>query len=696
MNTSRQFARLRVLNFAYGVGSPLVSDAEYDKLYYSLKKERPNHTLFDEVGYEYGVEHILPIRMGSLNKIRPNEIRAWLNKLNTSEAIVPTPKLDGLAVLLEYDASGVLRRAYSRGNGVKGIDITNSIKLAQNVPDRAYTSGCNLYVKGELILSKSIFKKFKKDKEFKYVNARNTLVGCVNAKEKLPLHKKILRNAEFFAIGSEYQVDPSIPHSVLPELVVGSGKVSAKNASKSTQLNNLKSLGFDTVFSILKDKRVGVVVKKNLSHIEEDSKETIINLRTVDYECDGIVLTVNAEKPYKFGYEANGLNPSWSRAVKLDPSEQESQKAQVKKIIWSVTPRGIFKPVVLLKKSLEFQGVKVERAYADNAKWIVDNRVGKKAQVSVIRSGDVIPRIINVNKPSKAKLPSTCKEHKGELVWTDTGTDLYCEVCSLRMNPPSEFFKHLNPDNIGKVLVEHVCSALSLETVKELLEVKPFSLKGLEKFSIKRSTSFIKELEKVIGEASLAKIMHASGIFRTPNLGLGETRIQLILDKFKIKKLMSGGYSQRKLFIRAQSAEGIGDQVADCFSSKFDQFIEFFNSINSFSKTAVQEVNGETKEGVLSDQKFVFTGFRNKDVEIYLKEEGGSISNSVSKTTSILFAGSHDTVKAKRAVELGVEVVVAHNALEHTLKLIKKLRKKAGLPAIKVKEKKLKNMTRRK
>ena len=108
--------------------------------------------------------------------------------------------------------------------------------------------------------------------------------------------------------------------------------------------------------------------------------------------------------------------------------------------------------------------------------------------------------------------------------------------------------------------------------------------------------------------------------------------------------------------------------------------MEFYTSIKKYIGTASTEAQGKTTEGVLSGKKFVFTGFRNKIVEGIIKREGGTVANSVTKDTYVLFASSKTTVKATKAIEQNIKVIESHEAEIFIIKKVKKLRKKKGLP----------------
>jgi DNA ligase (NAD+) len=698
--SSRMFARLRRYNVLYAMGQPAVSDAIYDELYDRAYRVNPFHYFFKEVGAGYGIETELPITMPSLTKLRPDDAFAWASgavpKKHRNTPLIVLPKLDGAAILLEYAPNGKLVRALTRGNGRRGMNVTSAIRLI-NIPTSIYTHSCRMFVRGEVILSKEAFRRLANQiKDFEYVNARNTVVGCLNAKNKNDDHVSILRAAKFIAFSADFVADASAG-SEPPDNI----------RTKTEQLKYLQLRGFDLPQHYTNNKSNGAAALTDTA--EKDwpvaMRKTIHALReNYAFETDGIVMEFDFPGAQKMGEDANGLNPAWARAVKLDPSEQDAKTIEVADINWQRTPRGIVKPVIVLAYDALFQGVRVRNVFADNARYVKANKIGPGARVTVIRSGDVIPRIIAIDKPApdKLKLPKLCNKHGERLVWTDTKIDLYCPICSGELNSPAEFFNQLEADGVGKALINHVCEALKIESVKDLLDLHPSKLATIEKFSTKRSSQFKAAITKAIGEASLAKLMHASGAFRSEKLGLGESRLQAIIDQIGAERLMKPDsiLPARDLEHLARRAEGVGDLVAKCFGDQFINFSNLFEELRLFATTAAGEASGKaSNKGVLSGMKFCFTGFRSSDAETIIRRNGGSIANTVSKGVSALFAASADTTKAAKARKLGVVVIEPHQTIQFIENIVKRKMKKAGIKAEEAaftSAKPRKKMTRRK
>jgi len=684
----------------YRLGDSGVPDSKFDALMDEARLIDPTHPIFQEVGSEYGTEVKLPISMGSLNKVRPDELVDWFERtlpkkgsLRTAmleSPLIITPKLDGASVLLEYSPNGKFVRAYSRGNGTLGQDITHAVKFCENFPREVYTFSTRMFVRAEIIVRRSEFQRLQtgltfNNKGYPYVNARNAIVGCLNAKQKSIFHTETLRVADMIAFSVYFKPEGK---QEMPRLPYFDPRATerADIAHKTLQFNFLKKSGFTLPYSGLASGAPGQArYTDNAKEVwAKAMRTTIHNMREkYDYDTDGLVAEIDVPKFHSLGYETNSLNPRWARAVKLDPSEQEARVIEVASVNWQRTARGIYKPIVALKYEAIFQGVRVRNIYVDNARWVRKNKVGPGAYVAVIRSGDVIPRIIEVTKRAdeKIKLPKKCHKHKEKLVWTETKTDLYCPVCSGEMNSPPEFFKQLAPDNVGETLVSHVCDQLNLTTILEVLNTKPPRLSSIEKFGSKRAKDFHSAIHRAVEQASLAKLMHCSGAFRSPSFGLGETRLQSILDEFTPEYLMGRDHSSEALYERARLIDGIGSRAARCFADQFVYFKHLFEDIEGFCYAAHEEAAGvKNTDGVLNNMKFVFTGFRNKEMEMLIKREGGKIAGSVSKGVDTVFVADGTTVKAKRATQLGIPVVVSADAEKFITGIVKKRRKKAGLP----------------
>lgn len=676
--------RARVAQYLYTKGKSPWTDAEFDAMRADVERFDPSHKIIQVVGsaaaeVELGAKTKLPIPIGSLDKLRPSEIRKWAKSLPEKfrkDGFIVTPKIDGMSLLLCYDENGDLVSILTRGDGVTGRDVTATLRDNPTIIRKIFfNNGCRVYVRGEFVLSKMSFatvqtmaKQQTKKKSKDYVNARNMLVGCVGAKEHDLVRHQTIKLAEFLAFDIRY--DAKSVESI-PNMPMGESKVRSDKAPLSVRLKFMEKIGFR-------------IPEFNIARIKDSkawkgrAKQNIKNL--VDshaYEVDGMVIATNAEQPEKLGYEANGLNPKWSRAIKLDAADQEAHTLEVGQVMWNATPRGLWKPVVRLRYPATFRGVQVRNVYVDNAKYVKENNIAEGALVTVVRSGDVIPRIVSVDMKSggKVRLPKECRKHGAPLEWTDTGVDLYCPICAGRPNSPADFFNVLDADGIGKTLVQKACAQLNVDSVNGLMR-KSKKLKGMPGWGAVLVKKFRKALKKALAEASMAKLMHASGVFRSVKLGLGETRLQAILDEIGTDKLFKyfsksmledkgfGDPEIKELSMQAQRAEGVGRLAADCFAMQMKNFFAEWAGFGTYCERAIKETEGRKVKGILKGKRYAFTGFRDKQIENFIRDSGGVVTGSINEKLTALFAPDAKgmSVKLKKARELKVEIVSKEHA----------------------------------
>jgi NAD-dependent DNA ligase len=299
----------------YYNGKPSMSDEQFDKL--------AVYAEYDEVGYssrDNRVPHAF--QMYSLQKIFSNE----LDKDPLADykgATIVSPKLDGAAVSLLY-VSGQLHKALTRGDGKRGLDITDHMKTL--VPNSlGKFTGALLQITGEVVAPKTI------------KNARNYAAGALNLKDTSEFQSRDLR---FIAYGVQ----------------------ESWNEAWTMDMSYLNSFGFDTVLS---------------------------NDWTA-YPDDGIVFRVDNYKDfYSLGYTSK--HPRGAYALK---QRNEGVITKLVDVIWNVGKSGVVAPVAILEP-VDIDGATVSRATLHNMRYINDLNLEIGCLVEVIRSGEIIPRIIS-------------------------------------------------------------------------------------------------------------------------------------------------------------------------------------------------------------------------------------------------------------------------------------------------------------
>jgi len=608
---------LKQCDVAYfnGDDSPL-TDIEYDKLKREAFKENPSDPYFVSVGSLERTGKIkLPYTMGSLNQIYENEIEQWVRKysLNDCKTVI-SDKLDGTSIMLVYN-NGAFSIAYSRGNGVEGADVTRHVNHIPNIPKTISTQYPYLVVRAECIMKNSVFNK-KYLGEFK--NPRNMVAGIMNRKES---DVEVLKDIEIIC----YEIVDIRGDVVLP-------------LRKEFSLELLKSLDFSVV-------HYSACFGKDLN--DAHLATTLFNVRSnSDYELDGLVVSVDDTRQLKAQSTANTLNPEHSIKYKV-LDENSIVETFVTDVEWDISMSGYFKPVVLVVPT-ELFGTSVKRASGFNAKFIIDNGIGKGAKIRLTKGGTVIPDIVEVIHKVSPSLPP---DNLGAWQFNESGV----EAELVDKNNKAVIFKQ----------VLHFFDTYKIDQLREA------NLRAV-----------LDVLDADGYDDAIIQICDLSRIEWNNIIGDNGTRIYESIQK----RL---GNSLPETFLGACAHMGFGFGVRKAktllaaipFSSVRHITIEDFNFIDGFAdKTAWRTIEGITptmnladkliangvlnfvevkKTAELSSVNVVMTGFRDAELHSEIEMKGGKVSSSVSKNTTHLLTldPSSNSGKSKKARELGVLIM---------------------------------------
>jgi DNA ligase (NAD+) len=396
-------------NYRYHVlDEPEISDAQYDRLFDELKAleaEHPELATEDSPTRRVGappsdrfrkVEHLAP--MGSLEKVTTDEaLRKWADdvrrRLDSDEpvAYVLEPKIDGLAISLVYEG-GVFTRGVTRGDGLRGEDVTVNLRTIDAVPLRLRGDDppATLEVRGEIYMPLS---------GFRSLNERLVAEG-----------KKPTPNPRNAAAGSVRQKNSEVTRRMpLSVWIYGTGY--REGVAPDTHFETLAWLrerGFRTNPYAARYESIDEVV----AAVEEWERRR----HELDYEIDGIVLKVDSfDQQARLG--ALHDRPRWARAFKWAPMTAETT---LLKIAIRVGRTGALNPWAILEP-VEVGGVTVSRATLHNEEDINRKQIREGDRVIVQRAGDVIPQIVGPAGPhakgtKEFRMPERCPLCDAEVV----------------------------------------------------------------------------------------------------------------------------------------------------------------------------------------------------------------------------------------------------------------------------------------
>ena len=598
----------------FNSGQPKLTDDIYDIIKDYIRKKYPKDAYLKRVGADVDNKVELPYYMGSQNKIKDSESEITKYKKKYPGPYLISDKLDGVSGMFVYDGDNI--KLYTRGNGREGQDISHLHKYISGFPKIKKQD--KLAVRGEFIISKNNWD-ILKNQDDTLSNPRNTVSGAINSKI---LNKQLLKMIDFVAYTLVY---PNLPNG-LPEL----------DKMKFNVVNN----------NVIDDINLAFL-SKNL----EDSRKN-------KYVIDGIVIS-DISKVYEI---ALGKNPEYSFAFKSIHT-LEQVEVIVKEVEWNISKDKYMKPIVKFDEIL-LDDVKIKQATGFNAGYIEKNNIGPGSRIVIIRSGNVIPHIQYVLTASANGKPSMPGELDKDYKWNDTHVDII--KISEGRNADFDiknivyFMKTADVDNMGPGNITKIYNA-GFHDIKSILKIQKEDLLKIEGFKVKSADNILKSLEKV-KELDCLVLMDASNML---GRGFSYKKIKMITDVYPSILIDNAENREKSLKISIEDlmkVEGIAEISAKLFIENLPRFYEFYDSLGVKCKGIEEKVDKsveKTEKANIKDKKFIFTGFRNKDYEKIIVENGGKIVTSISKSTNYLIVKNKTEKSGKidKATELGVKIL---------------------------------------
>jgi len=604
----------------------IVTDSEYDLVRQYFQSKFPQNPFLSEIGApSYSEQKIkLPCSLPSLDKIKPdtNALTLWISKY--PPPYVVSEKLDGISALFCSSSSSL----YTRGDGLIGQNISLLLEYIQGIPSKV---PLGLRVRGEIIISKQEWQMGLFHKQF--ANPRNMVSGLVNRKTFSEDALQGVSRLDFVAYELIY---PGIP--------------------PSKQLDLLKSYGFLVVPHITLSQLSNQDLSLKLQKHRSESK----------YEIDGLVVTHDAvyERPTEC------RNPDHAFAFKMILEEQQAE-AVVVDVLWTASKDGYLKPRVQIEP-VQLCGVRIEYATGFHARFIQDNGIGVGAIIIMERSGDVIPTIRRVVKPAaQPKMPQEWLNGKAQ--WSDHGIDL------ILLNPSEDndvqkkritvFFRALKIDGLSEGNVVRLMEA-GFQTISAIVHMKKEDYLRVKGFQERMADKLAKNVAEGIANASWVDMMIASGIF---GRGLGTQKLQSIVKVCGPQDWTKASTACLEWITRINNDTiGIGWNTAKDFVDHLDDFLQFCREIDyngpSQPIVTIQQKNQINQTaGIYTGKQVVLTKVEPREKSLIIKQrienQGGIISDNISKSTHLLIYGSLESTKCKKAKEWNIPMMDADQFL---------------------------------
>lgn len=629
--------------YYYVLDDPITTDEVYDKLYHevvSYEEENPDALQSDSPTQRVGdivldgfnkAPHLS--RMWSLEDLFNSEdLQKWLDKvgkLSENISFYCEPKFDGASLNLIYE-EGELKQAITRGDGEIGEDITVNAKTIRSIPLKIDYKQ-RLEIRGEVVIFKS---------DFENINKERVIAG-----------ESLFANPRNAAAGSLRQLDPRITSSRnLVFLPYGIGENELDQTLLSEKMEFVYELGFR--------KPPLRSLAKGFDEIEEVYEQMKQEREGFDMMLDGMVIKVNqVEAQEEMGYTVK--NPRWSSAYKFPAVEKITT---IKEIILQVGRSGAVTPVAVVEPT-PIEGVVVERASLHNFDEIdrKDIRIGDK--VIILRSGDVIPKIIKVLAHERAEhitpyiRPTQCPVCSSELL--DEGALTKCQnlECSSRVVNSIIYFASkpcLNIDGLGDKIVETLFEEGLVSSVIDLYSLELDQLLALEGFKEKKSKNIIEALENSKGKECW-RFVNGLGIEH-----IGEVASKALCENFGLGFVTA---TKEQLL----SIDGIGEEMAESLLEFVRVNEEYIQRLQVVLSPKAPEAKVEAEENPFKAKTVVLTGSMSEprgNIKTMLESLGAKVSGSVSKKTDYLIYGEDAGSKYDKAESLGVQTLTEERMRE--------------------------------
>ena len=632
--------------------APVMSDAEYDRLLRELRaieQQFPDLVTADSPTQRVGappsgefaeVVHTLPM-LSLSNVVNREELEAWRRRASELLEIedfdfVCELKIDGLAISCTYE-NGVLARAATRGDGIRGEDVTANVRTIRTVPLRLDGDDvpATVELRGEVYFPLSAFDRLNREREAEglplYVNPRNTASGALRQLDSRVTAARPL-DVTFYSIGNTDAVVTDSHWQALQTISRWGGKVNEWTK-----------------------------VVSDIEGIQGAYEEALAKRPDLDYGIDGMVVKIDS-LALQSRLGVSGRDPRWATAYKFPAERARTRLINIGVNVGrtgSLNPYAILEPVVV-------GGVTVSRSTLHNAQDINEKGIREGIDVIVQRAGDVIPQVIGPAEPltpeqeaSLYRLPDRCPVCCEPTVAPEDQAMTLCVNSSC----PAQFERLLQHfASRGAMDIEGLGERVSQDLarnglVKDLAEVfslgdKRAELLELEKMGEKRVDNLLQAIESAKSRP-LPRLLFGLGI-----IGVGAEVAEWLSRRFRSLTGIEGATAEGLIEI-----DGIGPVLAETISAWVSNpsNLDLLSRLRAAGVDPFDDTPAPPSDHPFAGKTVVVTGrldsMSRPEAQSKIKSLGGKASSSVSRKTDYLVAGADAGSKHATAVRLGVTVL---------------------------------------
>lgn len=649
------------------LNDPVISDFEYDHLYKRLEAleasypdlksaDSPTQRVSSDLTENFeSVTHLVPM-LSLANSYNAEDLYDFdiqikkLTNLDENEDIeyCVEPKFDGGSIALIYE-NDLMIRAASRGNGIKGEDITSNARVIKSIPLRAAFSKRKIQkveLRGEVLIRKNIFNKMNTERgktgQTLFANPRNTATGGLRMKDPKEVAK---RGLEAFIYQLGFAIDQH-GDNVLNQF-----------ETHDEEIEFLGQLGFKIPTQERK-------VCQNIKEAFDFCLEWQAKRETYDYEIDGMVVKVNSlALQEKCGYTSH--HPRWAIAFKFKAKQATTKLLNVE---YQVGKIGSITPVAKLEP-VQLAGVTVSSVSLHNEEFIQNKNIKIGDTVLVERAGDVIPYIVKPMEElrdgsEKAILfPRHCPSCETPLVKAENEAAWRCDNYDCSAQVVQRIIHHVSKaamdiDGFGQSYVERFYELGWLKNIADIYQLDYQKIAALEGFG-KRSAD---KLEQAINKAKanpIHRLLHSLSIHH-----LGKKASKLIAAEIN-----------HVLDLKDWTAEQF-TEIKDIGPVVAENVIRFFSNPKNIALLKEMENNGVNMKQTAADRPKVvspdaplfgktilFTGklqmMGRKEAQAKAETAGAKNISAVSSNLNILVAGEKAGSKLKKAQKIGTVQILS-------------------------------------
>lgn len=641
---------LHVHNYNYYVlNAPVISDLEFDKLMRELQDLEALHPEYYDpnspsvrVGSDLNknftqVEHKYPmLSLGNTySQAEVTEFYERVSKsLNEEFELCCEMKYDGTSISLTYE-DGKLVRAVTRGDGVRGDDVTDNVKTIRSIPLVLHGEGYpkNFEIRGEILMPWNVFEELNRERELReeplFANPRNAASGTLKSQNSAVVANRKLDAYLYYLLGD------NLPHDGHYENLQEAAKWGFKISHISRKTRTLQEV-FDFI-------NYWDVERKNLP-----------------VATDGIVLKVNSLRQQRnLGYTAK--SPRWAIAYKF---QAERALTKLEKVTYQVGRTGAVTPVANLDP-VQLSGTVVRRASLHNADIIASLDLHIGDMVYVEKGGEIIPKITGVEvsaRPAgseKVTFITHCPECGSELVRYEDEAAYYCTnetACPPQIKGKIEHFisrRAMNIEGLGPETVDLFYQEGLIHDIADLYTLQTADICRLERMGEKSAENIIQGIERS-KEVPYERVLFALGI-----RFVGETVAKKVAKAFRsIEALASANLDD--LIHVDEIGEKIAGSIIQYFANEKNRIlVERLRQSGLKLEADEEDLSGysDKLKGMSIVISGVFARHSRDEYKALIEKHGGKNVGSISKKTSFILAGDNmGPSKLEKAQQLNIPI----------------------------------------